>query len=138
MDTQPDLLRVLVVEDDEGFADLLGEMLEAEGCVVESVGGGWEALARLSQPPTPELIVLDLVLPGLDGWAFYVESRLNPKVPQVPVIVLTGARSAPDISLVGLLDFIRKPVAPPTRADCQLILREQFRDHLAQLKARRA
>ncbi|TMB49180.1 MAG: response regulator transcription factor, partial [Deltaproteobacteria bacterium] len=62
--------RILVVEDDLELRDALGQLLEAEGYVVEYALDGGEALDRLEVPQPPCLILLDLMMPRVDGWQF--------------------------------------------------------------------
>lgn len=100
---------VLLAEDDDLFARELAQFFKNEGWESEVVGDGLSALGRLRQEPTPKLVCLDLVLPGVDGWRFYAEVRRNTHFPAVPIIVLTGARSTPDEELSGIIAFVRKP-----------------------------
>ena len=100
---------VLLAEDDDLFARELASFFKTEGWDAEIVGDGLSALGRLRQQPTPALVCLDLVLPGVDGWRFYAEVRSNTNFPEVPIIVLTGARSVPDENLNGIIAFVRKP-----------------------------
>ena len=83
--------RVLVVENDgicrAEIADVLGEL----GYEVDQVGNGAEALALLeSTPRTPDAILLDLITPVLDGWAFCRARSANPRHAGIPVVVMSG------------------------------------------------
>ena len=100
---------VLLAEDDELFARELAIFFKNEGWDSEIVGDGLSALGRLRQEPTPNLVCLDLVLPGIDGWRFYAEVRRNQRFPAIPIVVLTGARTTPDEELAGIIAFVRKP-----------------------------
>jgi len=103
--------RVLVVEDDPTVAEVVGRYLEHAGYVVETVGDGHAALASAQAAP-PALVVLDLMLPGLDG--LEVCRRLRSFAP-VPIVMLT-ARGDEEDRLVGLElgadDYISKPFSP--------------------------
>ena len=103
--------RVLLVEDDATVSEIVVRYLAREGFEVFAVGDGYEALARAAAEP-PDLVVLDLMLPGLDG--FEVCSRLRARTP-VPVIMLT-ARGDEDDRIIGLElgadDYITKPFSP--------------------------
>lgn len=121
---------VLVLEDDDAFAARLLPMLEELGCVTERLPDGLEALGRLRLEPVPSLILLDLMLPGVDGWSFYAESRRNPNFPRVPVIVLTASRVLPTLALAGVLDFHRKPRGDEEWA----LLRDALRLSLSSLR----
>ena len=83
--------RVLVVDDDPSIQGFLAEALADEGYGVRTAANGREALAIL-QEWRPDLILLDLMMPEMDGWAFRGEQRAMPRVSDVPVIVLSAAR----------------------------------------------
>ena len=102
---------ILVVEDDPTVAEVVSRYLEREGFTIESTRDGRDALARADTRP-PDLVVLDLMLPGLDG--FEVCRRLRARA-QVPIIMLT-ARGAEEDRVVGLElgadDYVAKPFSP--------------------------
>ncbi len=103
--------RVLVVEDDRTVAEVVTRYLEREGFVVESVGDGNEALAR-ADAQLPDLVVLDIMLPGLDG--LEVCRRLRSRAP-IPVVMLTARGSEEDRVLgleLGADDYVSKPFSP--------------------------
>src|SRR4051812_20949227 len=70
--------RILVVEDDPEILGALSGLLEEEGYDVQSVADARDALDRLRQGPAPELIILDLMMPGMDGWEFRTIQRADP------------------------------------------------------------
>src|SRR6202158_3097667 len=105
--------KVLIVEDEQHLADGLRFNLEAEGYEVEVVDNGEEALALLtsgSMPPSFDLVVLDVMLPGKDGFA--VVSELRQAGQFVPTLMLT-ARGRPEDVLEGFAagadDYLPKP-----------------------------
>jgi DNA-binding response OmpR family regulator len=103
--------RVLVVEDDANVADVVVRYLEREGFDTVGVGDGYEALARAESDP-PDIVVLDLMLPGLDG--LEVCRRLRARSP-VPVIMLTARGEEDDRIIgfdVGADDYVSKPFSP--------------------------
>ena len=103
--------RVLVVEDDRTVAEVVTRYLEREGFAVESVGDGHEALAR-ADAHLPDLVVLDIMLPGLDG--LEVCRRLRSHAP-IPVVMLTARGSEEDRVLgldLGADDYVSKPFSP--------------------------
>ena len=103
--------RVLVVEDDRTVAEVVTRYLEREGFVVESVGDGNEALAR-ADAHLPDIVVLDIMLPGLDG--LEVCRRLRSRAP-IPVVMLTARGSEEDRVLgldLGADDYVSKPFSP--------------------------
>jgi DNA-binding response OmpR family regulator len=103
--------RVLVVDDDGNVADVVARYLERDGYDVEVVSDGRDAITRASQRP-PDLVVLDLMLPGLDGFEVYRRLRL---IAPIPVIMLT-ARTREDDRIAGLDlgadDYLTKPFSP--------------------------
>jgi DNA-binding response OmpR family regulator len=103
--------RVLVVEDDRTVAEVVTRYLEREGFAVESVGDGNEALAR-ADAQLPDLVVLDIMLPGLDG--LEVCRLLRSRAP-IPVVMLTARGSEEDRVLgleLGADDYVAKPFSP--------------------------
>src|SRR5581483_2801952 len=83
--------RVLVVDDDEVIRGFLREALEDDGYDVEVAGDGREALAVVDRW-RPDLILLDLMMPEMDGWTFRAELRRHPDLAEIPVIVLSAVR----------------------------------------------
>lgn len=81
---------VIVVDDDDLFALWLTDLLRAEGCVVEREPDGLSALARLRRRPMPDLLMLDLMMPEMDGFQFLERLRDDPTPIDVPVVVLTA------------------------------------------------
>jgi CheY-like chemotaxis protein len=104
---------VLIVDDDRGFRAALAALLRAEGYRAAAVGDGDEAWARLTTGPPPDLVVLDMLLPGIDGWALLARRGADPKLARVPVLVVTalGAASPAWAAELGASGFLRKPVA---------------------------
>ena len=110
-DVAEETSRVLVVDDDPTVAEIVVRYLEREGYTVESAGDGHAALEQ-ARSHLPDLVVLDLMLPGIDGLEVY--RRLRALAP-VPVIMLT-ARGEEDDRVVGLElgadDYVSKPFSP--------------------------
>lgn len=83
---------ILVVEDDFFIRDLLIELLEEEGYPVASAANGKEALAYLEvATELPGLILLDLMMPVMDGQQFIQVQQSNPRLQSIPVVVLTAS-----------------------------------------------
>ncbi|GIU90967.1 MAG: DNA-binding response regulator [Acidimicrobiia bacterium] len=105
------MVNVLVVEDDATVSEVVARYLEREGYRVETVAHGLEAI-RCAEQRWPDLVVLDLMLPGIDG--LEVCRRLRARAP-VPVIMLT-ARGDEDDRVMGLElgadDYMSKPFSP--------------------------
>ena len=103
--------RVLVVEDDRTVAEVVSRYLEREGFAVESVADGHEAVAR-ADAQLPDIVVLDIMLPGLDG--LEVCRRLRARAP-IPVVMLTARGGEEDRVLgleLGADDYVSKPFSP--------------------------
>jgi DNA-binding response OmpR family regulator len=102
--------RILIVEDERHLADGLRFNLEAESHLAEVVESGEAALVRLTEEPAIEAVVLDVMLPGIDGFAVATELRKRGQF--VPVLMLT-ARGAPQDVLRGFAagadDYLPKP-----------------------------
>ncbi len=99
--------RVLVVEDDEDARDALVALLQMKGYRAVPAGNGKEALDYLKQAPVPDLIILDLWMPVMDGWQFRSEQVKDPRLAKVPVIVVTALSDRTDIDAN---EIIIKPV----------------------------
>jgi adenylate cyclase len=86
----PSQLRVLIVEDDETTRQQWSRMLSSEGCIVSEAGNGRDALEYLAQV-RQDLILLDLIMPVMDGFEFLAELRQRPDLRSLPVVVVTAA-----------------------------------------------
>src|SRR5947199_5051786 len=103
--------KVLVIDDEDHIVELARLYLTREGYEVEGVGDGAEALSRFGQIK-PDLVVLDIMLPGVDGLTICKEIR---KQSQVPIIMLTARDEVTDkvVGLeVGADDYLTKPFHP--------------------------
>src|SRR5689334_6526402 len=92
--------RVLIVEDDPDIAHLVAHYLDKAGFTSETIASGRDALAAILANP-PELVILDLMLPQVDGLEICRTVRANTKTAAVPVIMLT-ARGEESERIVGL------------------------------------
>ena len=104
--------RVLVVDDDPTVSDVVRRYLEQDGCRVRLVSDGTAALAAVAAE-TPDLVVLDLMMPGIDG--LEVCRRLRRQLPDLPVVMLTALGEEADRVLgleVGADDYVTKPFSP--------------------------
>jgi len=105
---------ILVVEDERDIAALVAYHLTKEGYRVRTAGGGDEALTVAGQD-RPDLIVLDLMLPGLSGLDVLNELRRRPETSAVPVVVLTAMKEESDRIRgleLGADDYVTKPFSP--------------------------
>lgn len=111
---KPAPAKVLVVEDERDIAALVAYHLTKEGYRVRTAEGGHEALAAVSSE-RPDLIILDLMLPGLSGYEVLAEMRRSRDLVQVPIIILTARREEPDRIKgleLGADDYLTKPFSP--------------------------
>jgi CheY-like chemotaxis protein len=102
---------ILVVEDDPDIRETIAQILEEEGYRALMAENGQEALRRLAEGPRPRLILLDLMMPVMDGWQFREEQRKDPTIATIPVVVVSAdgqvRQKAERIHADG---HIRKPV----------------------------
>ena len=106
--------KILVVEDDTQLLEILRSYLKAVGFAVATATNGIEALKK-ARSVSPDLVLLDLVLPELDGLAVYDTLRKGPRTTSVPIIIVTGLPSGL-ARCAGLADgpgdIVSKPVNP--------------------------
>jgi DNA-binding response OmpR family regulator len=102
---------VLVADDDEDILLLVAFRLERAGCDVITARSGDEAL-RLAVEQTPDLAVLDVTMPGLDGYGVTRELRRTERTSEMPVILLTARAEEADVArgmAAGADDYVKKP-----------------------------
>jgi CheY-like chemotaxis protein len=88
--------RILVVEDDDDIRDTLRELLSAEGYEVDEAKDGTDAFRRLEGGQPVTLILLDMMMPGMDGEAFLTALKRRPELADVRVVVISGSAKARD------------------------------------------
>jgi CheY-like chemotaxis protein len=102
---------ILIVEDETPIRSVITEILEDEGYLVASVTNGLEALMYLRQHDLPHLILLDLGMPVMTGWAFREEQQRDPKLARIPVIIMSAALHLERIAAaLRAADCLDKPV----------------------------
>lgn len=114
MAAKPVPARILVVEDERDIAALVAYHLTKEGYRVRTAEGGNEALEAVSAE-RPDLVLLDLMLPGFSGYEVLAEIRRRPELTEVPIIVLTARREESDRIKgleLGADDYLTKPFSP--------------------------
>ncbi len=105
---------ILLVEDDFMLRSSLATVLGAEGYRVESEANALDALRRLERPPKPSLILLDIMLPYMDGLEFRALQRNMRDVADIPVIVITAVGIRPEIAAdLELVQAFSKPLDRP-------------------------
>lgn len=103
---------ILIVDDDEGLRESLRDVLECEGFKVWTADNGQTALQILENDELPSVIVMDLLMPVLDGYEFRKIQLERAKIAQIPVIFLTGLGETQDhITLLKDCQIISKPVS---------------------------
>jgi CheY-like chemotaxis protein len=108
----PPSRRVLIVEDDSAIRGALTDALQDEGFDVATAANGRQALERLRGGPLPAAIVLDLMMPVMDGWDFRNAQLQDPRLRQIPVVVVTAAGFSVDTvrTQFGDVALVPKPV----------------------------
>jgi CheY-like chemotaxis protein len=99
---------VLIVDDDEAIRETLQLVLEMERYPTAVASDGRDALAGLRAHPSPRLILLDLMMPTMDGWEVLGELRRDDRLARVPVVVITAF--CRDLGAAAELPILRKPV----------------------------
>ena len=100
---------ILIVDDDDDIRHLLKYNLEKEGFITHQASNGLECLERI-QEIKPDLIILDVMMPEMDGWEVLAALQGNERTKNIPVIMLTMA-DEPDIGYsLGATDYLTKPV----------------------------
>ena len=101
--------RILVVDDEKMVRDTLGQVLADEGYVVDLAVDGSDALDRVQAAP-PDAILLDLMMPGMNGRQFLQALRENPAYAQVPVLIMTAVHGLEiNLASIGASEVVEKP-----------------------------
>ena len=104
------VLRVLVVDDNEALRENMCELLESEGFEASAVSDGHAALGCLELEPRPDVILLDLMLPGLDGKQVAAAIRAEPRYAAIRIVIVTGLPPGPQSRKAFQVDaFVAKP-----------------------------
>ena len=102
---------ILIVDDDPDVRDVLQQFLTLEGYKVCTATNGLKALERLHKGPKPGLILLDLMMPVMDGFAFRAEQRRDPALAPIPVVIITAVHDAKrSAATLGINEWMSKPV----------------------------
>lgn len=118
-DTRPANATVMLVEDDDDIRHSISELLVEDGFSVVGAAHGREALellARMSEPP--RVILLDLMMPVMDGWTFRSCQLADPRLASIPVVILSATQGLPQhAEQLRINEFLRKPFDGPTLLD---------------------
>jgi two-component system, cell cycle sensor histidine kinase and response regulator CckA len=125
---------LLVVEDDADIRDALDGLLSTEGFRVAGCSNGREALDWLHASPKPDLILLDLMMPVMDGWQFRVAQKQDPELATIPVVALSADATA-KAAAIDADAYLKKPVEYDTLLETldRLLVRIEHRDLQARL-----
>ena len=118
-------LVVLVVDDDPRSRELMRIVLAAEGCRVQLAADGFEALGML-RAQAPDLVLVDLRMPGMHGLEFCRRVRATDGVAEIPVVVLSGVTdeaSRAEVLAAGADGFLAKPMDRRALRDCLSAIR---------------
>jgi two-component system cell cycle response regulator DivK len=123
--------RILVAEDDPDSRRIVVKVLTREGYGVLDASGG-EAAVAIAQAEHPDLVIMDLAMPGMDGWEATLRLKADPRTADIPIIALTAFALRGDeerARAAGCDGYLAKPCLPRT-------IREAVRDMLAARRAR--
>ncbi len=113
--SQENSRRVVYIEDDQEMIELVVLILSRRGFRVKGANSGRKGLDLIFQDP-PDLVLLDLMMPGMDGWEVYQQLKANDKTRNIPVIVITAKAQAIDrvlgLHIAKVDDYISKPFRP--------------------------
>jgi CheY-like chemotaxis protein len=98
---------VLTVDDDPDLLEVTSFVIEQEGVAVETARNGEEALALLRTGKRPSLVLLDLMMPVMNGWEFLNEIAKDPPLRKIPIVVLTAAKH---VKVPGAVEVLPKPM----------------------------
>ncbi len=102
--------KILIVEDDKFLRELMARKLEKEGYEISEAVDGEEGFKK-AQTEKPDLILLDLILPGMDGFEVLTKVKDDPNLSQIPVIVLSNLGQKEDVERglkLGAIDYLIK------------------------------
>src|SRR5688572_26851494 len=129
---------ILVVDDTPTNIAMISALMKEDGYRTKIATNGEKALEIAGAGDLPDLILLDIMMPGIDGYQVCERLKASPATSQVPVIFLTGKTDAADEQrgfAVGAVDYIHKPFSPPivrARVKTHLALRSALHDAVAE------
>jgi two-component system, chemotaxis family, chemotaxis protein CheY len=104
-------MKILIIDDDEDTREVLSMILGSEGHRIEEAADGVEALERLRSGSMPSLILLDMMMPRLDGEGFMKARRRDARIAHVPVFIMSGHEAGPQKAQeLGADGWLVKPV----------------------------
>jgi CheY-like chemotaxis protein len=102
---------VMIIDDDDDLRASLAEILRDEGYTVELFGDARHALSAMRSGLRPSLILLDLMMPEMNGWEFRAEQQKDPMLNSIPVLVVTARTTGRNLArdTLGDIEILRKP-----------------------------
>lgn len=111
---------ILCIEDESEMIDLIEIILSRRGYKIEGAHGGQEGLRKV-RASHPDLVLLDLMMPDMDGWEVYQQMKADEKTRNIPVIVVTAKAQSIDkvlgLQIAKVDDYIAKPFSPSELMD---------------------
>ena len=104
---------ILVVDDEPAVATYISDILEDNGYSVEQAANGQEALNRLKREDLPCLILLDVLMPLMDGWRFRDQLIQDPLLSKIPIVIVSVSHQAQSRAVQLGIEFLLKPFAEP-------------------------
>lgn len=101
---------VLVVEDDEVIRDTLSQLLQDQGYQVTAAQNGRDALEKLGAAPAPRMVLMDLMMPIMNGWELLAALRSDERWAKLPVIILSAGGEAHGLLKDPHVCFLKKPI----------------------------
>ena len=109
IEASPGQVKILVIDDDIIFLDLISRKLTKDGYLVYTANNGEKGLAKASQL-IPDIIILDIIMPDIDGWTVYQKIKKIPLLANVPIIIVTIGDYEKMAKDFGVVDFLSKPI----------------------------
>jgi CheY-like chemotaxis protein len=102
---------ILVVDDDQDIRESLADLLRDEGYAVDTACNGQEALEKMRTAPLPDLVIVDLMMPVVDGLVFRARQKADPALASIPVVLLTASGRIREIAgSFAFDDCVPKPI----------------------------
>ena len=102
---------ILVIDDDDDIREVLATLLDEAGFRVVTAANGREALEHLREDPQPDVILLDLMMPEMDGYQFRAEQQRDPALRAIPTLIVTAGTVTSRVEALGAEAILRKPVS---------------------------
>jgi two-component system, OmpR family, response regulator VicR len=107
--------KILCIDDEPGVIELITLILKPQNIQVEGANGGPQGLEAMRQNP-PDAVLLDIMMPDMDGWEVYRQMKADDKLKDIPVIIVTARNSSFEEIIAreraGVNDYVTKPFVP--------------------------